>query len=96
MRSVRSAFQKQSYASPAFVMPADDFVPPSAIIPTQHDPLRSVLVQPQIERAESRLRDQHWSQLNADACLRDRKTDKAQVQHGKSPQLASGHGCAQP
>src|SRR5262245_6898779 len=96
MRPVRSTFQKQGYASPSLVMPANNFVPPSAIVPTQHDPLRGVFVQPQIEGAESRLRDQHWSQLNTDACLRDRQTDKAQVQHGKSPQLASGYGCAQP
>jgi hypothetical protein len=95
MRSVRGAFQKKGYASPALVMPANNFVPPSAIVPTQHDPIRSVLVQPYIERAKSRLRDQHWSQLNTDICLRDCKSHKAQVQHRESPQLSTGYGRAQ-
>src|SRR5262249_33675693 len=96
MRPMCRALQEKGYAPPAVVMPPDDFVPPSAVVPTQHDRLWRMTVQAEIQRAQSGLRGQRWSQLYTNAGARDCQTDETQVQHRELAQLFAGHRRTQP
>ena len=86
-RCMFRVLQQTGYASPSVVMPPDDFVPPAAIMPRHDNPLWSTLVQPQVQRTEGRRLGNYRAQLNANAPLRDRKADEAEVQYREFAQF---------
>ena len=53
-------------------------------------------MQPQVQRAEGRRLGKHRAQLNANAPLRDRKADEAEVQYREFVQLPIVNRRAQP